>query len=153
VWGVAPGPYLVLPVFGPSTVRDAAGLPLDLAASPYYAINDGAFRPVTTVLGALNARSQLMSATQALDAIAMDKYSFVRDAFLSRRRLVYGNNPPDVKPSRPCRRHDRVHVPGAVALSCTVPYRSQDHETAQPSAVCAGLHPGSARHADTAPAN
>jgi phospholipid-binding lipoprotein MlaA len=95
VWGMPPGPYLVLPVFGPSTVRDAVALPLDLAASPYYAINDGAFRPATTLLGALNARSQLMSATQALDAIALDKYSFVRDAFLSRRlRLVYDGNPP-----------------------------------------------------------
>jgi phospholipid-binding lipoprotein MlaA len=103
VWGVAPGPYLVLPVFGPSTVRDAVGLPLDLAASPYYAINDGGFRPVTTLLGALNARSQLLSATQALDAIALDKYSFVRDAFLSRRlRLVYDGNPPD---------HDPVKAP------------------------------------------
>jgi len=96
VWGVAPGPYLVLPVFGPSTVRDAVGLPLDLAASPYYAVNEAAFRPATTVLGALNARSQLLSATQALDAIALDKYSFVRDAFLSRRlRLVFDGNPPD----------------------------------------------------------
>ena len=96
VWGMAPGPYLVLPVFGPSTVRDAVGLPLDLAASPYYAINEAAFRPATTVLGALNARAQLMSATQALDAIALDKYSFVRDAFLSRRlRLVFDGNPPD----------------------------------------------------------
>ena len=43
VWGVPTGPYLVLPLFGPSTVRDAAGLPLDLAASPYYAINESAF--------------------------------------------------------------------------------------------------------------
>jgi phospholipid-binding lipoprotein MlaA len=99
VWGAAPGPYLVLPVFGPSTVRDAVGLPLDLAASPYYSINDSAFRPAATVLGALNARSQLLPATQALDAIALDKYSFVRDAFLSRRlRLVYDGNPPEVDP-------------------------------------------------------
>jgi len=99
VWGVAPGPYLVLPVFGPSTLRDAAGLPLDLVASPYYAVNEAAFRPVTTVLGALNARSQLLSVTQALDAIALDKYSFVRDAFLSRRlRLVYDGDPPEVDP-------------------------------------------------------
>jgi phospholipid-binding lipoprotein MlaA len=96
VWGVAPGPYLVLPVFGPSTLRDAVGLPLDLAASPYYAVNESAFRPVTTVLGALNARSQLLSATRALDAMALDKYSFVRDAFLSRRlRLVYDGDPPE----------------------------------------------------------
>jgi len=94
VWGVPPGPYLMLPLFGPSTVRDAAGLPLDLAASPYYAINEASFRPVTTVLGAVNARSQLLSATQALDAIALDKYSFVRDVFLSRRLRLIDDGPP-----------------------------------------------------------
>jgi phospholipid-binding lipoprotein MlaA len=99
VWGVAPGPYVVLPLFGPSTLRDAVGLPLDLAASPYYSLNDTAFRPAATVLGVLNARSQLMSATQVLDAIALDKYSFVRDAFLSRRlRMVYDGDPPEADP-------------------------------------------------------
>jgi phospholipid-binding lipoprotein MlaA len=96
VWGMPAGPYLVLPVFGPSTTRDAVGLPLDLAASPYYAVNESAFRPATTVLGALNARSQLLSATKALDAIALDRYSFVRDAFLARRlNLVHDGNPPE----------------------------------------------------------
>ena len=51
VWGMAPGPYLVLPFFGPSTVRDAVGLPLDiagLAALRHQPV--GSFRPVTTVL-------------------------------------------------------------------------------------------------------
>jgi phospholipid-binding lipoprotein MlaA len=96
VWGMPAGPYLVLPIFGPSTTRDAVGLPLDLAASPYYAVNESAFRPVTTVLGALNARSQLLSATKALDAMALDRYSFVRDAFLARRlSLVHDGNPPE----------------------------------------------------------
>ena len=102
VWGFAPGPYLVLPLFGPSTVRDAVGLPLDLAASPYYSINQDAFRPFLTVLGVLNSRSQLMSASKALDAIALDRYSFVRDAFLSRRlRLVYDGDPPEDVPPAP----------------------------------------------------
>jgi phospholipid-binding lipoprotein MlaA len=102
VWGVAPGPYVVLPVFGPSTLRDAAGLPLDVAASPYYSINEAGFRPVTIVLGAVNARSQLLSATRALDAIALDKYSFVRDAFLSRRsRLVHDGDPPETDTAAP----------------------------------------------------
>jgi phospholipid-binding lipoprotein MlaA len=96
VWGMKPGPYLVLPFFGPSTVRDALGLPLDIAASPAYAINQGSFRPVTTVLQILDTRSQLLGATQLLDSIAMDKYSFVRDAFLSRRlRMVFDGNPPE----------------------------------------------------------
>jgi phospholipid-binding lipoprotein MlaA len=96
VWGMRPGPYLVLPFFGPSTVRDAIGLPLDIAASPAYAINQGSFRPVTTVLQILDRRSGLLDASRILDEIALDKYSFVRDAFLKRRlNLVFDGNPPE----------------------------------------------------------
>ena len=95
VWGVPPGNFLMLPLFGPSTVRDAAALPLDIAATPAFAINQGSFRPVTTVVGIVDARAQLMGASQLLDTIALDKYSFVRDAFLTRRlNLVYDGNPP-----------------------------------------------------------
>jgi phospholipid-binding lipoprotein MlaA len=96
VWGFAPGNYLVLPFFGPSTVRDAIGLPLDIAASPAWAINQGSFRPATTVLQILDTRSQFMGASQLLDSIALDKYSFVRNAFLARRmNLVFDGNPPE----------------------------------------------------------
>ena len=96
VWGVPPGHYLVLPFFGPSTVRDAAGLPLDIMASPAYAINQGGFRPVTTVLQIINQRASLLGASQALDEMALDKYTFVREAFLSRRlNMVFDGNPPD----------------------------------------------------------
>ncbi len=105
VWGFGPGNYLVLPLFGPSTVRDAIGLPLDIAASPSWAINQGAFRPVTTVLQVLDIRSQLLRASQLLDDIALDKYSFVRNAFLARRmNLVFDGNPPDdydIEPPEP----------------------------------------------------
>lgn len=96
VWGMRPGPYLVLPFFGPSTVRDAVGLPLDIAASPAYAINQGSFRPVTTALQILDQRSKLLNASRILDEIALDKYSFVRDAFLKRRlNMVFDGNPPE----------------------------------------------------------
>jgi phospholipid-binding lipoprotein MlaA len=105
VWGMPPGNFLVLPFFGPSTVRDALGLPLDIAASPAYAINQGSFRPVTTVLQILDTRSQLLGASQLLDTIALDKYSFVRDAYLSRRlRMVFDGNPPEdyeIQPQAP----------------------------------------------------
>ncbi len=105
VWGFAPGNYLVLPFFGPSTVRDAAGLPLDLAASPLWALNDASFRPWTAVLGTLDIRSQLLGASALLDSIALDKYSFVRNAFLARRmNLVFDGNPPedyDIEPPAP----------------------------------------------------
>jgi phospholipid-binding lipoprotein MlaA len=95
VWGMPPGNFLMLPFFGPSTVRDALGLPLDIAATPAYAISQGSFRPVTTVVQILDTRSQFMGATQLLDEIALDKYSFVRDAFLARRMgLIFDGNPP-----------------------------------------------------------
>jgi phospholipid-binding lipoprotein MlaA len=65
-------------------------------ASPAYAINQGGFRPVTTVLQVVNSRSKLLGASQALDEMALDKYSFVREAFLSRRlNMVFDGNPPD----------------------------------------------------------
>ena len=61
VWGTPPGNFLMLPFFGPSTVRDAIALPLDIAATPAYAIGEGSFRPVTTVIQILDTRSQLMA--------------------------------------------------------------------------------------------
>lgn len=95
-WGVPPGNYLVLPFFGPSTVRDAVGLPLDVAASPAYAINQGSFRPVTTVVEIIDTRARLLGASKLLDEIALDKYSFVRQAFLARRlNVVFDGNPPE----------------------------------------------------------
>ena len=102
VWGMPPGNFLMLPFFGPSTVRDALGLPLDIAASPAYAFNQGSFRPVTTVVQILDTRSQLLGASQLLDTIALDKYSFVRDAFLERRlRLIFDGNPPEAYELQP----------------------------------------------------
>lgn len=103
VWGMPAGPYLVLPLFGPSTVRDALGLPLDLIASPYYAVNQGSFRPVTTLLGVINTRAELLPATRALDEIALDKYTFVRDVYLQRRlkQVHDGDVPEDQNPDVP----------------------------------------------------
>jgi phospholipid-binding lipoprotein MlaA len=95
-WGMPAGNYLVLPFFGPSTVRDAIGLPFDIAASPAYAINQGSFRPLTTALQIVDLRAPLLPAMRVLDEIALDKYSFVRDAYLSRRlNMVFDGNPPE----------------------------------------------------------
>ena len=101
VWGVPPGNFLMLPLFGPSTVRDAAALPLDIAATPAYSINQGSFRPFTAVLEIVDARAQLLGASKLLDTIALDKYIFVRDAFLARRlNLVYDGDPPEPPPAK-----------------------------------------------------
>lgn len=95
-WGVKSGPYLVLPLFGPSSVRDALTRPVDMAAGPTLLFEHKADRAPATVVSVVHARSRLLGATRVLDDIALDKYVLVRDAYLQRRRsLVYDGDPPD----------------------------------------------------------
>jgi phospholipid-binding lipoprotein MlaA len=94
-WGVASGPYLVLPMLGPSTLRDTGGLLLDRQVSP-------ASLPPTTggqysvlAVEVIDTRTRLLSAGKLLDQVALDKYSFLRDAYLAQRRdAVYDGAPP-----------------------------------------------------------
>jgi phospholipid-binding lipoprotein MlaA len=95
-WGVKSGPYLVLPLFGPSSVRDALARPLDMAAGPSLLFEHKADRGPATALSVLHVRSRLLDASRVLDEIALDKYVLVRDGYLQRRRnLVYDGDPPD----------------------------------------------------------
>ena len=93
-WGVGTGPYLVLPIFGPSTVRDGVGLPFDLyASSTSRFIEEGAYLLSATNL--VNTRAELLSTTKLLGEVSLDKYSFIRDAYLARRLdQVYDGAPP-----------------------------------------------------------
>jgi phospholipid-binding lipoprotein MlaA len=96
-WGMAPGPYVVWPVVGPSTLRDSLALPLDYQVSPALAVSEPAKYAVTG-LQLVNTRANLLGATGMLNDIALDKYVFVRDAYLQRRRsLVFDGDPPDQK--------------------------------------------------------
>jgi len=96
-WGFGAGAYIVWPLFGPSTVRDSIALPLDRAASPALLINDGRAQFGLTALQVINTRANLLGAGQVLDDIALDKYTFLRDAYLQRRRsLVFDGNAPDL---------------------------------------------------------
>lgn len=95
-WGVGSGPYLVLPLLGPSTVRDTAALPIDGQGNPTSAISDVPTRNSVTALSLLNRRARLLDTTALLDQVALDPYTFTRDAFLQRRQnSVYDGNPPD----------------------------------------------------------
>ena len=94
-WGVPSGPYLVLPLLGPSTVRDTAALPLDMKADLVGQVSDVPTRNSLSVLQVTDKRAGLLQATDALTDAALDPYSFVRDAFLQKRRNdVYDGNPP-----------------------------------------------------------
>ncbi len=94
-WGVKPGPYLVLPLLGPSTLRDTAALPADWQASPSQYVEGSNTRTGLTVLRLTDTRAGLLRAGDALTQAALDPYSFVRDAWLQKREHdVYDGNPP-----------------------------------------------------------
>ena len=95
-WGLGPGPYLVLPFYGASSLRDAVGLPLDRKASLPGVVQDGSYRWGLTTLELVHGRADLLAATNLLEQVALDKYSFVRDSYLARRRnQVFDGNPPE----------------------------------------------------------
>ena len=97
-WGVAPGPYLVLPLLGPSSVRDAVALPVDMAGDLVSQASHVPTRNSAKVIRIIDNRSELLRASDMLDQIALDKYVFVRDAYLQRRRnAAYDGNPPEEK--------------------------------------------------------
>jgi phospholipid-binding lipoprotein MlaA len=88
-WGVASGPYLVLPFLGPSSFRDGVGTLIYASLDPVWA-DHVPTRNVAYSLRAVNRRSELLNATNVLEEAALDKYSFVRDAYVQRRRGMVG---------------------------------------------------------------
>lgn len=84
-WGMGTGAYIVWPVFGPSSVRDSLALPLDWKASPGVIFDDGRKKVVITGLSLVNTRANFLRAGEMLEGIALDKYTFYRDAYLQRR--------------------------------------------------------------------
>jgi phospholipid-binding lipoprotein MlaA len=95
VWGVPTGPYLVLPFFGPSNLRDGVGFGVDAYLALVNRFDNVPFRNSMAGLGFVETRATLLPAERLLDD-ALDKYLLVRDGFLARRRnLVYDGNPPD----------------------------------------------------------
>jgi phospholipid-binding lipoprotein MlaA len=94
-WGVGNGPYLVLPVLGPSTLRDGAATLVDLQASPSKLPDSARGRTGVTAVEVVDVRARLLQAGQLVDQVALDKYSFFRDAYLARRRdAIFDGAPP-----------------------------------------------------------
>jgi phospholipid-binding lipoprotein MlaA len=97
-WGIPQGPYLFIPLFGPSTVRDGTGTILRLLWSPTTEIPDVAVRNVIYGLGAIDLRAQALGATSLIEQASLDPYTFVRRAYLQRREYeVYDGKPPPAK--------------------------------------------------------
>lgn len=84
-WGMKPGPYIVLPLMGPTTLRDSASIPFDNWFSPETFVQDIPTRNLLTVLHLIDTRTNLLVLTDVLDDVALDRYTFVRDGWLQRR--------------------------------------------------------------------
>jgi phospholipid-binding lipoprotein MlaA len=96
VWGVPSGAYIVWPFLGPSTLRDSFDIPASVSFTPARYVSPEPAAYALTTMRFVNLRAELLQATSLLDTIALDKYSFTRDAYLQRRRsLVYNGNPPE----------------------------------------------------------
>jgi len=95
VWGFPQGPYLFIPVIGPTTVRDGAGLAVRFVWGPNYYVNEEAVRWSLYGIAYLDLRAEALEASKVVDTAALDRYTFIRNAYLQRRRyLVYDGKPP-----------------------------------------------------------
>ncbi|MDM8560242.1 VacJ family lipoprotein [Candidatus Parabeggiatoa sp. HSG14] len=98
-WGISSGPYLMLPILGPSSARDAVGLGGNMLLDPrfYYVTTPASSNVViaSSVVEGVDTRAGLLESEKVLRAASLDEYSYMRDAYLARRQyLVHDGNPP-----------------------------------------------------------
>ncbi|MCA1247726.1 VacJ family lipoprotein [Massilia sp. MS-15] len=95
VWGIPSGPFLMLPVLGPSTVRDTAALPADMGGDIWKYKEPANWRNIGAAVRVVDKRASLLDATNLLEDVALDRYEFLRDAYLQRRQSqVYDGDVP-----------------------------------------------------------
>lgn len=84
-WGIASGPYIVLPILGSSTLRDVGALPVDWETDPWRYVSPVHTRNTGSVLRILDLRASVLDASNLIEEAALDRYQFVRDAYMQRR--------------------------------------------------------------------
>ena len=132
-WGLADGPYLVLPILGPSSLRDSVGVFVDFKTDPLTYVDPTRDRNILWGVRTVNRRSELLDASKILETAALDPYQFVRDAYLQRRRsLVYDGSPPkeqdedvDIKMKPRSERRNDDTLPGSILVSGEPPTPAQ----------------------------
>ncbi|GIK87571.1 MAG: hypothetical protein BroJett026_30520 [Betaproteobacteria bacterium] len=98
VWGIPHGPYLFVPVFGPTTVRDGTGVIIRAYTTPVGYLEDVSARNTLWGVGLLDLRAQALETQSIVQQAALDPYTFVRRAYLQRRAyLTYDGRPPTPK--------------------------------------------------------
>ena len=101
-WGVADGPYIVLPFFGSRTLRDTSDIIFLATYDPIYEIENKEALYGTVFLKTIDTRYKLLKVSRIVEQAALDKYSFIRDAYLqNRKNLIYDGNPPEEENTPP----------------------------------------------------
>ncbi|WP_116142210.1 VacJ family lipoprotein [Trinickia diaoshuihuensis] len=162
-WGIPSGPYLVLPIFGPSSFRDGVGMAVDTRFSPMIYAPADAQKPLWG-LQFVSARSDMLGATNILEQAALDKYSFVRDAYTQQRRAAlgvdaskppalpnYGDEDQSAAPAPAGPASDAAPATGASAPGASAPGASAPGASAPEAAPAAASTPAAAQPA-SAPA-
>ena len=118
-WGIGDGPYLVLPLFGPRNVRDAVGLAATTTLYPVSRVYPVDLRNSLTATRFVSDRADLLPADDAIEQASLgDKYSYIRDAYLQRRRnMIYDGHPPPL----PDDDADPAPAPGPAPASAPAP--------------------------------
>lgn len=128
-WGVGNGAYLVLPIIGPSTVRDGIGFYADLFLDPMYYINDMSARNQAYLVQKITRRAELLDQEKVMDEAQIDRYQFLRDIYLLHRKSqVYDGNPPRRKYDDD--ESDDTVLPQASPASDTPLSTTNDHQSA-----------------------
>jgi phospholipid-binding lipoprotein MlaA len=91
-WGIDPGPYIMIPLLGPSTLRDTIVLPIDIYADPWAYKYPVKWRNVGIAVRAIDQRAAVLDASNLMEEAALDRYEFIRDGFLQRRQSRITDN-------------------------------------------------------------
>jgi phospholipid-binding lipoprotein MlaA len=118
IWGVPSGPYLMLPLLGPSTVRDTAALPVDYQADIWSYTTPINLRNVGTGVRAIDQRASVLDASNLMEEAALDRYEFIRDGYLQRResRVFDGEASPKQKKQDQQDKQDKADAPAEVPV-------------------------------------
>ena len=147
-WGMPSGPYLVLPVFGPSTIRDGVGRAVDVRFNLLNYIEPAARNPMY-IAQFISARSDLLGATDLLKQAALDPYSFVRDAYLQQRKsLTYRGQSASATPPNYTEPGESGAVPAAAPAVPGLPNYEDPGEAGGASGAAPNNAPGLPQYDD-----
>ncbi|USX20770.1 VacJ family lipoprotein [Oxalobacteraceae bacterium OTU3REALA1] len=137
-WGVSSGPYLMLPLLGPSTVRDTVALPADFAGNIWSYKTPVYLRNIGTGVNLVDTRASLLDATSMLEDAALDRYEFIRDGYLQRResQIHPDGNPNSSKKQDPAEDEGAPAAkPDAAPAAPVTPQGPTDAKPAEKSAA------------------